>query len=135
MEDHNQIQTLLEENNLPTDDLISSNVYFLTQKNNEHLQACIGIEILGNDGLLRSFAVNDLYKNKGFGKLLLDKLENFSQREGLTKLHLLTTTADKYFSKHGYVITDRNQAPDSILKTAEFKDLCPASSIYMTKVL
>ncbi|MFT2008109.1 arsenic resistance N-acetyltransferase ArsN2 [Pontibacter sp. 13R65] len=126
-----KIEKLLKTNNLPYEDIISSKVEFITFKSNEALVGCIGIEKYGEDGLLRSLAVGDEYKNTGIGKKLLNELISKCKNEGITKLHLLTTTADKYFAKKGFKYSERTNAPKAILNSKEFLEICPSSSVYM----
>ena len=54
---------------------------------------------------------------------------------GAAHLHLLTTTAERFFTRHGFVVADRASAPPAIRQTREFADLCPASAAYLTKDL
>lgn len=132
LSDIKDVQRLLKENNLPFEDLESSKVTLFVSVLNGQIIGCIGIELKGNDGLLRSFSVTDKYKNKGIGNELLNRLLKYSKSEKIKKLHLLTTTADKYFIKKGFVKSDRIKAPESIQTTTEFSTLCPSSSVYMT---
>lgn len=129
--DYNEIIELLRGNKLPYKDIISSKVEFITHRLNGSLVGCIGIENYGKDRLLRSFAVNDAYKSKGVGKKLLKELIVSSKEKGVKKLHLLTTTADLYFAKNGFFSVSRNNAPEKILESKEFSEICPSSSIYM----
>jgi len=50
-------------------------------------------------------------------------------------LYLLTTTAETFFVRCGYEVIDRAAVPEEIRATAEFRDLCPASSLCMKKRL
>lgn len=134
LSDIKEIQRLLKESNLPFEDLESSNVTLFISVLNGQIIGCIGIEIKGEDGLLRSFFVTDKYKNQGIGNELLNRLMNYSKSKNIKRLHLLTTTAEKYFSKKGFVKSDRIKAPESIQTTTEFSTLCPSSSIYMNFV-
>jgi len=128
---NNEIIELLKGNKLPYKDIISSKVEFLTHKVGEILVGCIGIENYGKDALLRSFAVDDVYKSAGIGKKLLTELILSSKEKGVKKLHLLTTTADIYFAKHGFLSVARNNVPEKILESKEFSEICPSNSIYM----
>ena len=132
LSDTKEVQRILKENSLPFEDLESSMVLLFVSVLNGQIIGCIGVEIKGEDGLLRSFSVADKYKNQGVGNELLNRLINYSKSENIKKLHLLTTTADKYFSKKGFVKSDRINAPESIQATTEFSALCPSSSVYMT---
>ena len=129
--DYDIIRELLKTNKLPYEDIISSKVDFITSQPDGNLAGCIGIEKYGEDGLLRSFAVDDKYKNKGIGKDLLNELISKSKSEGIKKLHLLTTTADKYFAKKGFRNSERSNAPKAILNSKEFSEICPSNSVYM----
>lgn len=131
--DLQKIQDLLKRNRLPYGDLKSSKVKFIIKESNGHLMGCIGVEKYGADGLLRSLAVDENYKDNGIGKQLLTELFQKSEQEGMNKLHLLTTTADTYFKRFGFETVDRSNAPKAILQTKEFSEICPASSVYMTK--
>lgn len=130
--DHRQIIELLKSSGLPYEDNMSSKVQFITKEANGNLIGCVGIEKYGEDGLLRSLAVNDSYKNTGVGQTLLVELFHNSKIEGIKKMHLLTTTADTYFEKYGFKISVRSNAPEQILQSKEFSEICPSSSIYMT---
>ncbi|ASV30737.1 hypothetical protein CJ263_11200 [Maribacter cobaltidurans] len=127
------IKELLKNNDLPYEDIIASKVQFITEKENGVLVGCIGVEKYNEEGLLRSFAVRDEYKNKGIGKRLLNQLIDQSKTDGLKRLHLLTTTADGYFDKNGFKTADRAVAPNEISSTKEFSEICPSSSVYMIR--
>ena len=130
-----KVQVLLKDNNLPFEDIISSKVDFIVAEEQENILGCIGVEKYQEHVLLRSFAVADNYKGEGIGKELLLAMFEKSKEEDVQKIHLLTTTAEKYFKKYGFEICDRKEAPQSILKTKEFSEICPSSSAYMTKIL
>lgn len=129
------IETLLKENKLPFEDLVSSKVEFLTLFSGTKLKGCIGIEKFDKNALLRSFAVDDNFKNQGIGNSLLHKLVLKCKDNGIEKLHLLTTTATAYFAKKGFIISDKKTVPKSIVNSKEFSEICPASAIYMVKVI
>ena len=48
---------------------------------------------------------------------------------------LLTETAEKFFRAIGYEVIDRRHVPEEIKQSAEFRSLCPASAVCMTKLL
>jgi len=126
------IKDLLRRNSLPVSDIQAGNIFFIvaTGIDNE-VVGCIGLEQYGTDGLLRSFAVNKTYRSQKIGAQLFSRLVSYSRQAGVNDMHLLTTTAEKYFLKKGFSITPREQAPATIQSNAEFTSLCPASSAYM----
>ncbi len=122
---------LLRENELPFQDLEKSAVDFIVATYEGKVIGCIGLEKKEDDGLLRSFAVSKHFKNRGIGKELFNTLIKKSKPDGIKTLHLLTTTAEPYFEKKGFLTDDRNNAPDRIKQTVEFSEICPSSSTYM----
>ncbi|MBS1653339.1 MAG: GNAT family N-acetyltransferase [Bacteroidetes bacterium] len=131
--DLDKIVELLEKLSLPTTDLKASAVDFIiAESETGELAGCIGLEQYGAEGLLRSLAVEPGYRNLGIANELLTRLYALSKEKGVTKLHLLTTTADSYFKARRFTVSERAGAPGSILSTAEFSSLCPSSSVYMT---
>jgi amino-acid N-acetyltransferase len=130
-EDTEAIIQLLKANNLPVSDLKTSGVEFLVAKNGPETVGCIGIERFGTHGLLRSFAVDTNYRNRGIGNELFSRLLNYAAESGIQTLHLLTNTASGYFSKKGFITGNRGQTPETIRNTVEFSSLCPVTSDYM----
>lgn len=130
--DLTEIRMLLKENSLPFDDLEISEVDFLVAVNDGKIIGCIGIEKKDHDGLLRSFAVSSNYRDQGIGSILYERLIEKSRSDGIRVMHLLTTTAERYFGEKGFVITKREFAPVKIRQTVEFSGICPLSSVYMT---
>ena len=127
-----EIQNLLKQNKLPFEDIETSKVVFIVAVADNQLIGSIGIEEKEGDGLLRSFAVTEEYKNKGVGTKLFNELIKYTISKGIYTLHILTTSAENYFSKKGFKKVDRKMAPLKIQQTTEFSTLCPSSSIYMT---
>ncbi len=123
---------LLSDCKLPTQDIIQNKIDFTVATNDDNLVGCIGIEPYGKDALLRSFAVSDNFRNNGLGSDLLQLMVKACKEMGIEKIHLLTTTAEKYFVKYGFVKSDRASAPKSISETTEFSEICPSTSIYLT---
>ncbi|MEO5583228.1 MAG: GNAT family N-acetyltransferase, partial [Saprospiraceae bacterium] len=107
------IRKLLVAHSLPTTDLIASPIDFLVAlDSDENIRGCIGMEVYGEDGFVRSFAVDESIQNKGLGAALLERLTERSRSKGIRNLHLLTTTAETYFQKKGFIKTDRQDAPE-----------------------
>ena len=52
---------------------------------------------------------------------------------GLCRLWLLTTTADSFFRRLGFVAHDRTAAPAVVTDSAQFSALCPASAVLMAR--
>ncbi|MEQ1676993.1 MAG: arsenic resistance N-acetyltransferase ArsN2, partial [Chitinophagaceae bacterium] len=131
-EDLAGIIDLLEKSELPISDIMPGKIDFLVAVSKENaIVGCVGIEQYGKDGLLRSFVVDKNFRDKKIGSHLFTRLLSIAHQSGIHTLHLLTTTAEKYFSKKGFVATDRETAAAAIKATTEFSSLCPSSSAYM----
>jgi amino-acid N-acetyltransferase len=95
----------------------------------------VGVEVYGSVGMLRSLAVVPAHRSTGLGTALASDAETWAAEHGVGALYLLTTTAAQFFARRGYVMIPRSEAPQAIAATAQFSDLCPASSTFMRKVL
>jgi amino-acid N-acetyltransferase len=130
------IQALLAACGLPTSDLTPALLEnFLVQREGSGLIAVGGLEWAGGDVLLRSVAVARTVRGGGAGKAMVAALEDRARRCGARAIYLLTTTADRYFTRLGYQHVPREAAPNAIRQTAQFSGLCPSSSAFMKKVL
>jgi amino-acid N-acetyltransferase len=128
--------TLLQSASLPASDLTDAHMehfYFCGPAGNP--AGLIGLEICGPDALLRSLVVAPDHRAGGIGGRLLNHAEAEARRMGIRTLYLLTTTAEAFFARRGYVAADREKAPPDIRSTREFAGLCPASSAFMLKAL
>lgn len=130
------IHVLLEDSGLPVSDLGPALLEsFLVLRERGKLVAVGALEWAGGDVLLRSLAVAPARRSGGAGKALVAALEDEARRRGARAIHLLTTTAERYFAGLGYGIAPRESAPAGIRGTAQFAGLCPASSAFMVKIL
>lgn len=99
------------------------------------LAGFVGLEGDERDLLLRSLVVLADLKARGIGSRILTAVEAVASDLGGERLHLLTTTAERFFTGRGFVAADRESAPPAIRRTREFADVCPASAAYLTKDL
>jgi amino-acid N-acetyltransferase len=132
-EDLPEIIELLAESTLPSVDVHHHIDNFIVAKKGKRIVGAIGIERYENEGLLRSFVVADNERNGSIGKKLYSNLASFSKENNVSRLHLLTTTAEGYFKRLGFEVVERSNAPEAIRNTMEFSSLCPSSSTYMVK--
>ena len=130
-----EIKKLLDDHELPVSDLNVEEVKLLVAVKEGTITGCIGLELYGNDGLLRSLAVKPGCKNQGIAGQLLSNLYQYARSKGIKTLHLLTTTADQYFLKKGFEIGERESAPEQIKKTTEFSSICPSTAVCREPVM
>lgn len=130
-----QIQALLAENRLPFEDIHEHLIHFITAKRDEDMIGCVGLEVHGNFALLRSLVVAEKYRGHGIAKTLCEKILEYAKKLSITNVYLLTDTADRFFVKLGFEKVDRAQAPPAIQSTKEFAELCPSTSIFMSRTI
>ena len=88
-------------------------------------------QLFDNLALFRSMVVIAEARNKGYGTLIWHQAKLQLAAEGVKKVYLLTNTAAPFFSKQGFTEVDRTSAPEAISATTEFKEFCPADSVFM----
>lgn len=130
------IRQLLISCGLPQEDLHRDHfIHFVVYKERGLILGVVGLQIFGRIALLRSLAVNERYRNRGIASQMVAKIEEYGRSQQIEKLYLLTTSAEEFFAKRGYQRIDRKFAPPEIKATREFQNLCPDSSVCLTKDL
>ena len=122
---------LLRAEGLCTDDLGGVDVLNGMYDADGVLIGSFGLELFDGYALLRSIVVINDLRGNGFGVDLVNNALESAKERNVRQLFLLTTTADKFFIKFGFKITDRNTVPESITSTTEFKTFCPDTAVCM----
>jgi amino-acid N-acetyltransferase len=136
IDDHAAVIALLERCGLPTADVEPASLAnFIVVEEGGQLVGTIGLERRGDDGLLRSLAVDPYWRGRGIATALVDAIEQLARASGLHSLWLLTTTAPEYFSARGFKPAARESAPQQIRDSSEFSTLCPAKAACFSKTL
>jgi amino-acid N-acetyltransferase len=127
---------LLRDAGLPHADLTPEHLaHFLVLRAGDAIVGVVGMEVRDDAGLLRSLAVAADQRGGGGAARLVDALEGQARDSGIRTLYLLTTTAEGFFARRGYVSTDREAVPHAILATEEFRSICPSTAACMSKPL
>ena len=127
---------LLADAQLPTDDLTEAHCdHFFFAGPASRPTGLVGLELFGDVALLRSLVVTAEKRGLGAGTALLAQAERYARTRGVRQLYLLTTTAEAFFARHGYVRAPRDSAPPAIRATREFGGICPASAAFMARQL
>ena len=131
---HDLVEKLLHENQLPTQDISRIDMgHFFGCGSAKEMHAVVGLEVHGEDGLLRSLVVSKSARNAGYATALVEHLEAHARSIGINHLYLLTETAEAYFKNKGYLKITRDMASEPIKGTKQFSELCPASAVVMRK--
>lgn len=131
-----QVLRLVGEAGLPIDDLDEADLsHFLGLGPRNRPVGVVGLELLGATALLRSLAVDAGARGEGSGTALVEAAEGHAIREGVDRIYLLTTSADRFFERLGYVRLAREKAPPEIRRSREFSEMCPDTAVLMMKHL
>ena len=136
--DEAAIATLLTAAHLPLDGVHEALRCFVVAEDAGHIVGVAGVEACGVRGeyaLLRSVAVDPVWRSKGLGRTLVSRAIALAEERGAKALYLLTTTAEGYFPSFGFSLTSREAVPDDVRATAEFQGACPASATVMVRTL
>jgi len=129
------IRALLAAAGLPVADVGAANQRFVVASVRGEPVGCAGIELHGTSGLLRSLAVRPAAHRRGLGTPLYQQIMAVAAAAGVADVYLLTTTADRFFARHGFRRIAREEVPDAVRASAEFASLCPASAVCMARAV
>lgn len=126
-----QILALLAGADLPVAGVEDHAESFLVAREGPELVGCVGLEVYGSVGLLRSLVVRPTARGGGVGKTLIEALVEMARERQLAALYLLTTTAADYFPRFGFEVIARNDADSRLHASEEFRGACPDSAVCM----
>jgi len=131
-----RIRELLAKCELPWEDVTeSAQIHFhVAMAAEEGVVGCVGLELSGTVGLLRSLAVAEDARGMRIGNALVAAAEAEARQQAVEALYLLTMTASQFFIHRGFEVVDRSLAPEVIQRSSQFGSICPASAVCMLKV-
>ena len=107
--------------------------YFVVREDDGRVVGVAGLEIHGEDGLLRSVAVDAEYRGQGLAASLVEAAVERAKRVNLRAVYLLTTSARDYFARRGFVDCPREEAPAAVCESWEFRTGCPSTAAFMRR--
>jgi N-acetylglutamate synthase-like GNAT family acetyltransferase len=125
------VEALLVANDLPTDGVREALDSFVVAESNHEIVGVAGLELCCDNALLRSVAVANAWRSHGLGRALVTRVISDAEARNIQALYLLTTTAERYFPSFGFRTVTRDEVPDDVRATEEFKTACPASATVM----
>jgi len=136
------ITRLLTEAALPLDGLDGhKNFLVVCQGGNQggnqdgKMIGCAALERYGRSVLLRSVAVEPSARGQGLGRRLVEQALQRARRDGVAEIILLTTTAARFFERLGFRPIRREDAPEPMRASAEFRGACPDTATVLRLVL
>ncbi len=140
IEDLPGIERLLAESSLPTAgvaDMLTKDAssFFVaeTKGGGRSIVGVAGVEVCGEEALLRSVAVRPEWRSRGVGNELVSRIVSDAEARGLNALYLLTLTAERYFPRFGFERIERSTVPAAVAETVEFKSACPDTAAVMMR--
>ncbi|MCO8577382.1 GNAT family N-acetyltransferase [Burkholderia multivorans] len=135
VDDFASIEALLNQCSLPIVGVADHLQNFLVAIEDSEMCGCGGIEHYGQAALIRSVAVAEHARDSGLGQAIVARLVRESHSRKVRSLVLLTTTAESYFARQGFVRIARDDVPPMVLVSSQFRGVCPASATIMLKNL
>jgi amino-acid N-acetyltransferase len=126
---------LLRRSDLPEKGVADAFGHYFVVRDDMQIVGLAGLEIHGEDALLRSVVVEETHRGQGLAGALVDAVADRAKRLQLRALYLLTTTARDYFFRRGFADCSRDEAPPAIRSSWEFRAGCPASSAFMKRAV
>lgn len=133
--DLSRVCALLASASLPVAGVEPHLTEFIVAEDDAGLVGVIGRETYGSTALLRSAAVEPRVRGTGLGSLLVRELTERAKADGVRSLILLTTTAEQWFPRFGFVPITRDSVPVALRASEELRGACPASAVVMEKLL
>ncbi|HEU5050616.1 MAG TPA: arsenic resistance N-acetyltransferase ArsN2 [Gemmatimonadales bacterium] len=127
------IERLLEASRLPLAGVREALPHFLIARQDGRMVGVIGMEVLGGLGLVRSAAVEPGSRGTGVGRALVERVLAEAASYRIRELYLLTTTAERWFTRFGFRHVERADVPEPIRSTVEFREACPESAAVMMR--
>ena len=127
--DEPAIRAWLRAAGLPDEDFADHLDNFLVARREGVPVGAVGFERHGRAALLRSLVVAPGQRAAGLGGELVRRLHATARAAGVERFYLLTTTAEAFFAKRGFVRVAREEVPAAVAATPEFQNLCPAAAV------
>lgn len=128
----NEVAELLRINGLPYQDLqLENNVLISYHDESGEMIGSGGLEFYADYALMRSVAVDAAHRGKSIGKGIVDDLLERAKQKSVREIYLLTETAHDFFTKKGFRDITRENVPEAVRASSEFKSVCPISAACM----
>lgn len=126
---------LLGDSGLPIDGLLDHLNTAVVARDGAVVVGCAAVEVYADGALLRSVAVAPAARGYGVGERLTEAALTLARSLCTPAVYLLTTTAESYFPRFGFVRITRDLVPAGVQQSIEFRSACPASAVVMWKAL
>ena len=125
------IVALISQAGLPIDGLADHLDTAVVASRGDRVIACTALEIYPDGALLRSVAVAPEARGEGLGQQMVRAALDLARQKGIAAVYLLTTTAEGFFPRFGFRRVSRDDVPEGVRTSIEFRSACPASATAM----
>lgn len=134
--DVDDLKPLLAASLLPTSDVVGMpHQRFILVRQEGRVLACAGLQVAGQDGLVRSMAVHWTRRNAGLGTRLHQRLLFDAVLAGVKTLWVVTATAEDFFARQGYRRVTAAEVPAGLRTSAEFTAFAPGGGTVMRRAV
>jgi amino-acid N-acetyltransferase len=133
--DREEVVALLEACGLPPAGIDDHflHAFLIARGDDGALLGAAGVEIHGDAALLRSVAVAEAARGQGLGERLSRAAMELAAEHGVRETYLLTTGAEGYFPRLGFVRVAREELPAALGASEQLRGACPATAIAMRR--
>ncbi|HML35206.1 arsenic resistance N-acetyltransferase ArsN2 [Sporomusa sphaeroides] len=128
------VERLLTASGLPTAGVADHLATFFVAEA-DGVAGVIGLELAGENALLRSLAVAGEQRKRGLGSALFTKALDQARQAGATTAYLLTNTAEQFVARWSFAPISRDDIPTGLLTASALATACPTSSACLQKTL
>jgi amino-acid N-acetyltransferase len=104
---------------------------FFVEDDGGRVVGAVGLELYGEDALLRSIVVAGSARGAGLGSTLTRRALDEARARGVRAVYLLTTTAEAFFPRFGFERTAREDMPEGLQASRELRGACPSTAVAM----
>ncbi len=134
-EDIPSVLSLLERHGLPLEGADAMGDAVVVARLYGLVVGAAGLERYADGALLRSVVVAAGAQGQGLGQRLTEAALALARDLRMPRVFLLTTTADGFFPRFGFERIERDDVPESVRQSVEFRSACPSSAVVMQKRL
>jgi amino-acid N-acetyltransferase len=135
IDDGPRIAALLRKSALPVDGLFDHLDTAFVARSDGRIVGSAAIELYDDGALLRSVVVDDAFRGRGIGQRLTAAAVELADALNAPAVFLLTTTGEEFFPRFGFRRITREDVPQGVQTSIEFRSTCPASATVMLRAL
>ena len=118
---------------LPLDGLLDHLDAAVGARADDRVVGCAALEMYTGGALLRSVVIDNSVRTRGIGTQLVTAALELARVRGAPAVYLLTTTAEGFFPRFGFVRIARSEVPVSVQVSVEFQSACPSTAVVMRR--